>query len=67
MKVFNFYPKSLTCGAASEKNARPAKKTRNIEWKAIAAITRNSQWQQVETDEICDFYIKAYKLGLLIN
>lgn len=29
MKGFN--PKTLTCGAASEKNARPAKKIRNTE------------------------------------
>lgn len=67
MKDFNFNPKTLTCGVASEKNARPAKKTRNTERKAIVAITRNSQWQQVETDEICDFYIKASKLRLFIN
>lgn len=31
MNMKGFNPKTLTCGAASEKNARPAKKIRNTE------------------------------------
>lgn len=67
MNMKGFNPKTLTCGAASEKNARPAKKIRNTEWKAILLITRKSQCQQVWTDKVHDFYIKASKLKLLIK
>lgn len=65
MKDLN--PERLTGGAASEKSARPAKKRRNTEWKAILPTTSTSQRQQAESAGICDFYIKVSKLRPLIR
>lgn len=60
-------PERLTGGAASAKNARPAKKRRNTDWKAILPSASKSQRQQAETAGIRDFYIKASKLRPLIR